>query len=128
MRALLQRRGPLCCRAVRALPLVLVAFLTLLAASCSGPAASDAAVCQDWIRRICAAPRCELATSALGVDEACEQTLLARSGCGADDFAFSAVTRTRFLNCRLALLRGGRDEPVAPDCIDVAESFERCQD
>ncbi len=106
----------------------LLAGLTLLGLSCAGPPASDAAVCQDWVKRVCTAPRCEGVSVVLGVGDDCEETLLARSGCGADDFAFTAVPRERFLSCRLALLRGGRDAPSRPDCLDLAESFDRCPD
>ncbi len=105
-----------------------LSLVVALCASCAGPAATDAAVCRDWIRRVCAAPRCDQVTNTLNVGDDCEDVLLARSGCGDEAFAFQAVTRTRFLSCRLALLRGGREEPVRPECLDVAESFEVCPD
>ncbi|MGQ0503895.1 MAG: hypothetical protein ACT4TC_01095 [Myxococcaceae bacterium] len=104
------------------------ALTVILFTACSGPLASDAAICRDWIARVCAAPRCEQVTISLEVGDDCSEVLLARSGCAAEGFTFTSVMRERFLNCRLPLLRGGRTEPVAPDCIDLSQAFDQCTD
>jgi hypothetical protein len=111
-------------RAVRPL---LAALLVLL--SCAGPEAPDAAVCRDIITRLCLGPICESATTKLGVDAAnCEATLLTKTGCGAETFAFTAPTRAQVLDCRVPLLRQGASQKVKPSCADVAEVFTDCPD
>lgn len=99
-----------------------------LSCACAGPPAPDAEVCRDVVHRLCQAPRCDQVTQALSVDDGCEQQLLARTGCAADDFAFQAPERTRFVDCRVALLRVGEGRQAHPDCDDVAEMFDRCPD
>ncbi len=97
--------------------------------ACSGPAAPDAALCQDVITRMCLARTCPDVSDqlALGTND-CEATLLERTGCGADDFAFSEPTRERILSCRLPLVRQSTDPNRAPACEDVAEVVQSCPD
>lgn len=108
------------------------AFLLLFALpACVGPEASDAAVCQDFIDRICQPPICFNASAALTLpaDEmGCENTLLARTGCDSPDFAFGGITRERFLSCRLPLLNAGSASNTPPNCDDVQDIIMDCPD
>jgi len=97
-----------------------------LLAGCSGPPAPDAAICQDVIHRLCLAPRCSAVESALNVSEDCEATLLSRTGCGAEDFAFTQPSREAFVSCRVPLLRKGNSPEQHPDCADVEEVLDHC--
>lgn len=111
-------------RGVRALSVV--AFLML---SCAGPEAPDVAVCRDIITRLCLGPICEGVTTTLGVDATnCEATLLMKSGCGNESFAFTSPTRAEVLDCRVQLLRQGSSQKVKVSCADVAEVFTDCPD
>jgi hypothetical protein len=85
-------------------------------------------VCQDLVTRLCSQPVCEAVTQTLASGEACEETLLARTGCGAADFTFTSPSRGRFLECRTPLLRLSERVDVAPRCEDVAEAFSTCPD
>ncbi|MHB8873032.1 MAG: hypothetical protein ACYC8T_05040 [Myxococcaceae bacterium] len=95
---------------------------------CAGPAAPDAALCQDVIHRLCLEPRCEAVETTFAAGANCEQTLLDASGCGAEDFAFSTPSRARVLECRLPLLRNGAAPGQPPACDDVDETLELCDD
>lgn len=109
---------------VRALPVVVFVLL-----SCAGPEAPDVAVCRDIITRVCLGPICEPVTTKLGVDATnCEATLLMKSGCGNESFAFTSPTRAQVLDCRVPLLRQGSSQKVKPSCADVAEVFTDCPD
>ena len=103
-----------------------LALLALLLA-CSGPDAPDYAVCQDFIHRICLAPRCSIVDQTLGVGDDCEATLTTRTGCSKADFQFTTPSRTRFLSCREPLLRNGDGRDDAPTCQDVSDALA-CQD
>src|SRR5205085_9042468 len=81
--------------------------LAVLAAACSGPPAPDAEVCLDAITRICTPPVCGVAQQTLNYGVDCFSGLAANTGCNADDFAFTAISRQRFLQCRSILLRAG---------------------
>ena len=96
--------------------------------SCVGPPAPDAALCQDVIHRLCLGPRCAEVDAALAVGDSCEQTLLSRTGCAAEDFAFASPSRAQVLECRLPLLRSGIGADQHPSCDDVAETVETCGD
>lgn len=104
---------------VRSLPAL------LLLASCAGPPASDAALCQDLIHRVCLSPRCP-AVDSLEAGPDCEKTLLDRTGCSRDGFVLESISRPRFLECRLPLLRAGVHTQTHPDCDDLASSLEDC--
>jgi hypothetical protein len=100
-------------------------------ASCSGPAASDAAICRDTIHRLCIAPVCDEVTAAFSVTAAnCEATMLAHAGCASEAFMFTpmftSIDRGTWLNCRTPLLRNGDSIDVAPDCLDVSDTFIAC--
>lgn len=108
---------------VRFLPVVLALL------SCAGPEAPDVAVCRDIITRLCVGPICEPVTTRLGVDATnCEATLLMKSGCGNESFAFTSPTRAEVLDCRVPLLRQGSSQKVKVSCADVAEVFTDCPD
>lgn len=115
---------------LRPASLRLLATLPALAAAlaCVGPPAPDAAVCQDAIDRLCMAPLCPAVESVVDGGAACEDTLLARTGCGTDDFAFAGLPRERFLQCRAILLRAGEATGTHPACRDVDEMFFLCGD
>jgi hypothetical protein len=100
----------------------------VLAAACNGPPASDAAVCQDFIHRVCIQPVCSAVTSSLFLTGDCESTLLARTGCSSDAFAFGTPDRSRFLACRLPLLRAGASADSPPNCDDVQDIVNTCPD
>lgn len=95
-------------------------------AGCAGPPAPDAAVCRDYLHRLCLAPRCVVVDATLAPGDACEEALLERSGCADDSFTFATIGRSRFLECRAPLLRAGDATEAHPDCDDVAQSFSRC--
>lgn len=97
-------------------------------AGCSGPPAPDVLVCRDVIHRLCLEPLCGQVTFRLGVGGSCESALEQRTGCAADDFAFTAPPRERVLECRLPLLRAGIDPERHPDCADVGETLDLCTD
>jgi len=68
-------------------------------AGCYGPPAPDAVVCRDLITRLCLGPVCTSAQAALDVPDAgCETELLARTGCGSDEFFSSCPDMATFLN------------------------------
>lgn len=117
-----QMLRPASFRLLAALP----ALVTALA--CVGPPAPDAAVCQDVIDRLCKAPLCQAMGSVADAGTACEDTLLARTGCGTDDFAFAGLPRERFLQCRAILLRAGQATGAHPACRDVDAMFFLCGD
>jgi len=102
--------------------------LLLALSSCAGPAAEDAAVCQDLVTRLCLQPVCEAVTQTLAPGSDCRETLLQRTGCGAVDFTFTTPSRGRFLECRAPLLRLSERVDVAPRCEDVSEAFSVCPD
>ena len=97
--------------------------------ACSGPAAPDAALCQDVITRMCLARTCAGVSEqlAIGVGE-CQSPLLERTGCGSDDFTFSEPSRERILSCRLPLVRQSTDPAHVPACDDVAQVLSNCPD
>ena len=100
----------------------------MLLVSCVGPAASDAELCRDVITRVCLTPVCEVASTRLGVDGgSCQGTLARRTGCGADDFAFSTPSRERVLDCRTPLVQASAKRDAKPSCDDVSD-FLRCAD
>ena len=105
---------------------VLLAWV-LLGLSCVGPEAPDVAICRDVIQRLCNPPRCS-STSVLNIDTACDITLQQRTGCDNDDFAFSAPTRDRVLECRVGLVRAGTNTSTHPDCLDVDTMLTECPD
>lgn len=111
---------------VRAATLMFV----MLSIGCLGPEAPDPAVCRDVIHRICIAPVCDPQVPPLFTPPTsnCEPTLLMKSGCGSEDFVFTSPTRERFLSCRLPLLRTSGNPEAHPDCLEVAETFDRCPD
>jgi hypothetical protein len=93
-------------------------------AGCVGPLATDAELCRDVVVRLCHVPVCDLAVSRLGVDAStCEEVLLARTGCGADEFAFSAPSRDRVLYCRTPLVEESDARLAAPSCENVADAL-----
>jgi len=100
-------------------------------ASCSGPAASDGALCHDLITRLCLGTRCPVVDTQLNPGDACVQALEANTGCaiGAlDDYQFTTPSRDRVLECRIPLLRQGDSISAHPDCADVDEMFTSCPD
>jgi hypothetical protein len=106
---------------------VIALGLLVVAAGCSGPAASDAALCQDVLHRLCLAPVCPIVATQLAVDSDCEETLLARTGCGDPGFVFTAPTRDRWLSCRAPLVRDGDHTDDQPTCDEVEETLS-CPD
>lgn len=103
-------------------------FFLALFAACAGPPAPDAALCADYIQRLCAAPVCEAVTRELAVTADCEATLLANTRCDDPAFAFSSPSRERVLECRMPLLREGDTRGQHPACEDVSESLTACPD
>ncbi|MBX7102371.1 MAG: hypothetical protein K1X89_31935 [Myxococcaceae bacterium] len=103
-------------------------MVALCLTACTGPAVTDAELCRDVIRRLCAAPRCAEVDAAFGVGDTCEATLLTRSGCAAETFSFATPDRNRVLSCRLPLIRQGDRLDAHPACIDVLETLDRCPD
>lgn len=104
--------------------LVLCLFGTI---GCAGPAAPDAAVCQDLIHRLCAAPRCASVETQLAVSDDCEDALLARTGCGDPAFVFTSPSRERILSCREPLVREGNGVDDKPTCAEVDQTLS-CAD
>lgn len=105
------------------------AFLVLsLLAACSGPPAPDAVLCRDLVHRVCQPPLCAVVATQLAPGDACESTLLARTGCGSDDFAFTTPSRAHFLECRAPLVRLSNSADVPPGCDNVAEALSSCPD
>jgi hypothetical protein len=102
--------------------------LAVAVAGCTGPAAPDAAVCEDYIHRICIQPLCSVVETDLNPPSDCETALLNQTGCGNASFAFTTPSRERFLSCRLPLLRSGSSEDDPPNCDDVFDSFTDCPD
>lgn len=95
--------------------------------ACSGPDAPDAAVCRDVVVRLCqSAAACPLVAARLNLGLSCEGTLLQRTGCGDDAFAFAAPTRERVLACREPLLSWGPATP--PACVDATRLLTECPD
>lgn len=110
-------------RSVRLGPFV----FSLCLFGCVGADAPDAAVCRDVVTRLCKGPVCEGVTQRLAVDAmTCEQTLLTRTGCASDSFAFTMPTRVQFLDCRVPLLRQGSSQATKASCPDVEEVFLDC--
>lgn len=101
-----------------------VAVLALLI-GCSGPPATDGALCRDVAHRICIS-QCGSAFNVLGLQGVadCDGTLIARAGCAGDDFMF--VDRGAFLSCRLPILRSGDDVEQVADCNDIDDAFRGC--
>jgi hypothetical protein len=110
---------------VRPPPLLLLAA-SLGTAACYGPEAPDADVCADYIHRVCLPPRCAEVDTRLNVGATCEAVLLQRTACSNPEFAFTAPTRERFLECRVPLLRQGASREQHPACTDVVESLDTC--
>lgn len=117
-------------RVSRSLVLALVSGLAVgLAAGCHGPDAPDAVLCRDVVTRLCLGPVCTAVASSLSVTaDDCEATLLSRTGCGADSFAFTTPDRARFLECRRPLVRASDSTYVKAPCPDVDELFATCPD
>lgn len=108
---------------------VFLLALSSLAAGCSGPPAPDAVLCRDVITRLCLGPVCTSAQAALQVPDAgCETELLARTGCGSDEFGFTTPDRARVLDCRKPLVRASTSTYVKAACPDVDEFFANCPD
>jgi hypothetical protein len=97
--------------------------------ACAGPPAPDVELCHDVITRLCLGPVCDVAKSALTVDETtCEETLTTRTGCGLDGFAFKVPSRERFLECRQPLVRTSTSRLTKPGCDEVGEALSTCPD
>lgn len=110
---------------MKRLPLGLLIWVS----ACSGPPAPDSALCQDVITRMCLSRTCEGVNEQLALGSMdCQSTLEERTGCGAEEFAFSTPSRERVLRCRLPLVRQGTDPNKAPRCEDVDEVLEDCPD
>lgn len=103
---------------------LLVVFI--LTAGCSGPPAPDVALCRDVVHRLCLAPVCQLVKDRFSPGDACEDTLLARTGCAADDFEFGTPSRERFIQCRNILVQSGAEPEKAPACEDVERMLNEC--
>lgn len=99
-----------------------------LLCACSGPPAPDAALCEDVIIRMCLARSCPGVDEALAPGGDCQATVLARTGCDAQDFAFTTPSRDRVLTCRLPLVRRSTSPEKAPTCDEVAEVQSDCPD
>ena len=108
-------------------PLRLILVCASLA-GCVGAPAPDAALCRDVIHRLCHEPRCAVVDAAFPDGNSCEESLITRSGCAAEDFTFTTPSRARVLECRLPLVRAGTGVDQRPGCDDVAECLERCDD
>lgn len=101
---------------------------TALVSACSGPPAPDAALCEDVITRLCLARSCPGVDEALAPGGDCQATVLARTGCDAQGFAFTTPSRDRVLTCRLPLVRRSTSPEKAPTCDEVAEVQRDCPD
>lgn len=111
----------------RRILLVLVFVLAVVSlVACSGPEVSDAALCRDYVHRLCIPDICPAVTPIFTPGTDCETDLLARSGCSSDAFAFTTPDRATFLNCRLPLLHAGDNVEQHPDCDDITDSFTNC--
>lgn len=111
--------------------LFFVAAAVLFVAACQGPAADDAAICTDVVRRVCSEPLCETMQQRLDVGRACVETLSLRAGCDTENFSFGEENRpdrARVLECRLPLIRSGDAVGNAPACGDIDEMLDRCPD
>ncbi len=106
------------------IPGILVCCLS----ACSGPDAPDAAVCQDVITRLCQTASCPGVGEQLAPGLDCEFSLQERSGCGAEDFAFTSPSRERVLDCRELLLSNGTSTENPPACQDTLRFLLECQD
>jgi hypothetical protein len=105
------------------------ALAVSLLLACSGPAAPDEVLCEDFAERLCVAPLCLDVSTSFGVTaDTCVATLEQRLGCGADDFAFTTPSRTRVLDCRVPLMRAGDQRGSAPSCDDISDVFVDCPD
>jgi hypothetical protein len=97
--------------------------------ACEGPPAPDAALCQDVLARVCLARGCAGVSQQLGLGTgACQATLEARTGCGAEGFVLSEPSRERLLFCREPLVRRGTEPGRAPTCGELADAFRDCPD
>ncbi len=94
--------------------------------ACSGPDAPDVAVCRDVITRLCQTSACPGVAERLPGTEPCESALLARTGCDAEDFAFSAPSRGEVLSCREPLLSQGTSTERPPLCEDASRFLGEC--
>jgi hypothetical protein len=109
---------------MRTLALGAVALLC----ACSGPPAPDAALCEDVIHRLCAARTCPGVNDQLALQLDCRANLAERSGCAAEEFAFTTPSRERVLACRQPLVRRGTSPEVAPTCDEVSTFLRDCPD
>ncbi|MCY1016709.1 hypothetical protein [Pyxidicoccus sp. MSG2] len=96
--------------------------------ACSGPSAPDAAVCQDVVNRLCQTATCPGVGPQLAPGSDCQFSLEERTGCGAEDFAFTAPSRERFLDCRELLLSNGTTTETPTSCDDAVRFLNQCQD
>lgn len=97
--------------------------------ACAGPSAPDAALCQDVVSRVCLARSCPGLNEQLSLgNNDCEPTLLSRTGCEAEDFAFTEPGRERVISCRLPLVKRSTDPNRAPTCEEVGELVRDCPD
>ena len=101
-------------------------LLLLLVPACVGAPAPDAPLCRDLITRLCTSPRCPGVDAQFSVTDSCEDTLLTRSGCVDDGFAFSMPTRAQWLECRAIVVRSGIGADVKPRCEDVSQMLGQC--
>jgi hypothetical protein len=97
-----------------------------LAIACSGPPASDAALCRDVAHRICISGCGEIYNQLNLVPDAttCEGTLLTRTGCSDESFKFAS--RDNFLSCRQPIIRAGDNVETIADCNDIDDMFRGC--
>ena len=96
--------------------------------ACSGPEAPDAALCRDFVHRLCLPEVCSTVQSTLSPGSSCEEQLLQNTGCGSDEFEFAVPTRGVIIECRLFLLHQGTNINQHSDCGDVDDMFDRCPD
>ncbi|WP_240359055.1 hypothetical protein [Pyxidicoccus trucidator] len=96
--------------------------------ACSGPAAPDAAVCQDVVIRLCQTASCPGVGTELAPGTDCVLSLQERTGCGGVDFTFTSPTRERFLDCRELLLSNGTSTEQPPACDDTLRFLFECPD
>ncbi|MFT3714114.1 MAG: hypothetical protein QM817_41155 [Archangium sp.] len=98
--------------------------------SCTGPAAPDDELCRDVIERVCAANMCTAAAAQFMLPaEDCVSTVATRTGCNELTFTFTEpLTRARWLDCRLPLVRESEIRSAAPRCEYVDESVRNCPD
>jgi len=103
-------------------------WAAVLGCACSGPPAPDAALCEDVVIRLCLARTCPGVNEALAPGDACQDSLLERTGCGEEDFSFREPSRERVLSCRQPMVRRSTSQDVAPTCAEVAEVQRNCPD